>query len=185
MTCTVNTACGVSEDFGWPALQRGVAQDRVHTVILGLAMNLTRAACSQLADPRRGFASVLTVMFLVLALLGVQAVCSVHLDTPGHSSGAGHGTVGQHAAPAAATASDQAVHTDLGHPGEAPSDCAEDRTVTARYDRTVSPSTDLDGAPPPAVQWHVPGIQPDRLRAPSGLAVAPAPSLHALGISRT
>lgn len=148
-------------------------------------MNLTRAARSQLADPRRGFASVVTVMFLVLALLGVQAVCSVHLDTADHSSGATHGTVGQHAAPAAAAASDQTAHSDRGHHGEDPSDCAEDRTVTARYDRTASPSTDLDGAPPRAVQWHVPGIAPDRPRAPSGLAAAPAPSLHALGISRT
>lgn len=148
-------------------------------------MNLTRAVRSQLADPRRGFASILTVVFLVLAILGVQSVCSVHLDTTGHSGEATHGTVGQHAAPAAATASDQTVHTDKGHHGEAPSGCAEDRTVTARYDRTVSPSTDLAGPPSLAVQWLVPGIAPDAPRAPSGLAAAVAPSLHALGISRT
>lgn len=148
-------------------------------------MNLTRALRSQFADPRRGFASLLTVMFLVLAVLGVQAVCSVHLDETGHSSTSAHDAVGQHTAPAAATASDPTAHADSGHHGEGPSDCAEDRTVTARYDRTVSPSTDLAGAPPLAVQWLVPGIAPDGPRAPSGLAVAAAPSLHALGISRT
>ena len=146
-------------------------------------MNLTRAARSLLAAPRRGFASVLTVMFLVLAVLGVQAVCGVHLDEA-HSSTSAHGAVGQHSAPAAATASDQASQADPEHPGD-PNHCSEDRTETARYDRTVSPSTDLAGVAPLAVHWLVPGITHHGPRAPSGQVAAAAPSLHALGISRT
>ncbi|WP_454850197.1 hypothetical protein [Promicromonospora soli] len=138
-------------------------------------MNLTRAARSLLADPRHGFASVLTVMFLVLTILGVQAACAVHLDE----------AVEQHALPAAATVSDQATQADPEHPGEDPTDCAEDTTVTARYDRTLSPSMDFAGLPSLAVQWQVPEFRYDGARAPSGEAVAAAPSLHALGISRT
>ncbi|MFC8796209.1 hypothetical protein ACFT2C_00610 [Promicromonospora sp. NPDC057138] len=148
-------------------------------------MNLTRAARSPLADPRRGFASVLTVMFLVLAVLGVQAACGVHLDEAGHGSAAAYGAVGQHALPDAATASDQAAQADPEHPGEDPNVCADDSTVTARHDRTLSPSTDLAGGPSLALQWLVPDMAHHGPRVPAGSAVAAAPSLHALGISRT
>ncbi|WP_454850157.1 hypothetical protein [Promicromonospora soli] len=148
-------------------------------------MNLTRAARSTLADPRRGFASVLTVMFLVLAILGVQAVCGVHLDQAGHASAPLHGAVGQHAAPAVATTPDQAAEAAPGYHDPDPTDCAEDRTENARYDRTLSPSTDLVGVAPTAVQWLVPDHTHLSPRASSDLVAAAAPSLHALGISRT
>jgi hypothetical protein len=124
-------------------------------------------------------------MFLVLVVLGVQAVCGVHLDEAGHSSTHTHDAVGQHAAPAMATASDQAAQAAPEHHDQDPNHCAEDPTVTARSDRTVSPSIDLARAPALAMQWPVPGIAHHAPRAPSGLAVADAPSLHALGISRT
>jgi hypothetical protein len=147
-------------------------------------MNLTRAARSPLADPRRGFVSVLTAVFLVLVVLGVQALCGVHAHEADHSSTSPHGAVEQHAASGAA-ASDPAAQVVPGHPGEGPNDCVEDRTVTARYDRTLSPSMDLAGPQALALQWLVPDIAQHDARAPSGLAVAAAPSLHALGISRT
>jgi len=153
-------------------------------------MNLTRVARPSLADPRRGLASVLTVMLLVFAVLAVQAVCSVHLHQAEHSGTSADGAVGQqYATVTAQAAPDQAVPDQaaqaLERPGEDPYDCAEDRTITARYDRTVSPSTDLAGVPSLAMQWLVPAIAEHGTRAPSGLAAAAAPSLHALGISRT
>lgn len=147
-------------------------------------MNLTRTARSPLAAPRRGFASVLTVVFLVLAVLGVQAVCGVHPHEADHSGTSSHGAVEQHA-PLSAAASDQVAQIGAEHPGEDPNDCAEDRTVTARYDRTLSPSMDLVGVPSLALQWLVPDIAHHEPQAPSGPALAAAPSLHALGISRT
>ncbi|WP_369369852.1 hypothetical protein AB1046_13660 [Promicromonospora sp. Populi] len=143
-------------------------------------MNLTRRISSLLADPRRGFAGVLTVMFLVLTVLGVQVLCSVHLDEAGHSD------VEQPAMVAAVGAPDRVAEVAPGHhDGEDPFDCSEDRTLTARYDRTLSPSTDLAEAPGLALQWLVPDTAHHVLRVPSGVAAAAAPSLHALGISRT
>jgi len=153
-------------------------------------MNLTRVARPSLADPRRGLASVLTVMLLVFAVLAVQAVCSVHLHQAEHSGTSADGAVGQpYATVTVQAVPDQAVPDQaaqaLERPGEDPYDCAEDRTITARYDRTVSPSTDVAGVPSLAMQWLVPAIAEHGTRAPSGLAAAAAPSLHALGISRT
>jgi hypothetical protein len=129
-------------------------------------------------------------MFLALVVLGVQAVCGVHVDDAGHGATSAYGAVGHHAVQAAATAPDQVTgaapgHHGEGHHGEDPNHCAEDRPVTARSDRTVSPSIDLARAPALAMQWLVPEIAHHFPKEPSGLAVADAPSLHALGISRT
>ncbi|MFD6142790.1 hypothetical protein [Promicromonospora sp. NPDC060271] len=151
-------------------------------------MNLTRAVRSPLAAPRRGLTSVLTAMFLALVVLGVQAVCGVHLDDAGHGAAA-YGAAEHHAAQVSATAPDQVTgapgqHGD-GHHGEGPNHCAEDRPVTARSDRTVSPSVDLARAPALAMRWLVPELAHHCPTDPSGLAMAEAPSLHALGISRT
>jgi hypothetical protein len=153
-------------------------------------MNLTRAARSPLAAPRRGLTSVLAALFLALVVLGVQAVCGVHLDDAGHGGTSAYGAVEHDAAHATATAPDQVVgatpgHHGEGHHGEGPNHCAEDRPVTARSDRTVSPSIDLARAPALAMQWLVPELAHHCPQEPSGLAVAAAPSLHALGISRT
>ncbi|WP_129787952.1 hypothetical protein [Promicromonospora panici] len=154
-------------------------------------MNVTRVARPSLADPRRGLAGVLTVMFLVFAVLAVQAVCGVHRHAADHSGTSADGAVGQqYAAVAAQAVPDEAVPDEAAHaaperPGQDPYDCAEDRPITARSDRTVSPSTDLAGVPALAVQWLVPAVADHGTRTPSGLAAATAPSLHALGISRT
>lgn len=133
--------------------------------------------------------SVLTAMFLVLVVLGVQAVCGVHLDGAGHGGTSAYGAADHDAAQAAATAPDQVTGVAAGHHGdghgEGPNHCAEDRPVTARSDRTVSPSIDLARAPALAMQWLVPELAHHCLQEPAGLAVAAAPSLHALGISRT
>ncbi|WP_454860021.1 hypothetical protein [Promicromonospora soli] len=174
-------------------------------------MNLTRVARPSLADPRRGLASVLTVLLLVFAVLAVQAVCSVHLHQADRSGTSAGGAVGQQyaavtvqaapdlaapdlaapdlAAPGMAVPDqaipDQAAHAAPERPAQDPYDCAEDRTITARYDRTVSPATEQAGVPSLAMQWLVPAIAEHGVRAPSGLVAAAAPSLHALGISRT
>lgn len=126
-------------------------------------------------------------MFLVLAVLGVQAVCGVHPHAADHGSTSTRGAVGQYASSAGAV-SVQAVSVQAGHaehPGQGSNHCAEDRTVTARYDRAPSPSMDLAGPTSLALRWLVPDLASQGHRAPSGLAVAAAPSLHALGISRT
>ena len=81
--------------------------------------------------------------------------------------------------------SDQATEAGPGHHGDDPTHCSEERTATARYDRTLSPFPDLAQAPALAQRWLVPGFTHHATRTPSGLAVAAAPSLHALGISRT
>jgi hypothetical protein len=167
-----------------------IAPQRVHSVTLGLAMNLTRAARSPLAAPRRGLTSVLTAMFLALVVLGVQAVCGIHLDDAGHGGTSAYGAAGHHTAQATATAPGHATEVVSGqdgdgHHGEGPNHCVEDRPVTARSDRTVSPAVDLARAPTLAMRWLVPEIAHHCPKEPSGLAVAEAPSLHALGISRT
>ena len=153
-------------------------------------MNLTRAARSPFAAPRRGLASVLTAMFLALVVLGVQAVCGVHPDDADHGGTSAYAAAGQHAVQASAAVPDQVAgatpgHHGGGHHGEGPNHCAEDRPVTARSDRNVSPSIDLARAPALAMQWLVPEITKHCPHEPAGLAVAAAPSLHALGISRT
>ena len=147
-------------------------------------MNLTRAARSPFADTRRAFASVLTVMFLVLAVLGIQAVCGVHHEG-GHSSAHLDMAAGHHATSAVLGTPGQAGEADPGDHGGDLSHCSEERTATARYDRTLSPFPDLAEAPILAQQWLVPGIAHHATSEPSGLAVTAAPSLHALGISRT
>lgn len=152
-------------------------------------MNLTRAARSPFAAPRRGLTSVLTAMFLALVVLGVQAVCGVHPDDAGHGGTSAYAAAGQHAVQASAAVPDQVAGATPGHHGghhgEGPNHCAEDRPVTARSDRNVSPSIDLARAPALAMQWLVPEITQHCPHEPAGLAVAAAPSLHALGISRT
>lgn len=129
-------------------------------------------------------------MFLVLVVLGVQAVCGVHLDDAGHGATSADGAAGHHTAQATVATPDHVIaaapgHHGGGHHGEDPNHCAEDRPATARADRTVSPSVDLARAPTLAMQWLVPELAHHSPQEPSGLAVAAAPSLHALGISRT
>ena len=152
-------------------------------------MNLTCAARSQLADPRRESASILAIMFVVLTVLGVQILCGIHLDEAGHRGAHVDAAAGHYAAPAVVGTLDQLTEPGAGHHGghhgEDGNHCSEDRTATARYERTLSPFPDLAGAPDLAQQWLVPDLAHDAPRVPSGVAVAAAPSLHALGISRT
>jgi hypothetical protein len=135
-------------------------------------------------------------MFVVLSVLGVQVLCGIHLDAGhhgldehGHRGGHVEAAVGHQVTAAAVGTPDQVTEVDPGHHGGHHGDggnhCSEDRTATARYERTLSPFPDLTGAPDLARQWFVPGMAHVAPRVPSGVAVAVAPSLHALGISRT
>ncbi|MEU4362251.1 hypothetical protein [Promicromonospora sp. NPDC023987] len=152
-------------------------------------MNLTRAARSQLADPRREPASLLAIMFVVLAVLGVQVLCGIHPHEAGHHSAHLDGAAGHQVAPAVVETQAQVTEPGHGqhggHHGGDGDHCSEDRTATVRYERTLSPFPDLAGVPHLAQQWLVPDLAHDAPRVPSGVAVAAAPSLHALGISRT
>lgn len=143
-------------------------------------MTLTRAARSLLAEPRRATKRVLAVMFLAVTVLGAQLLCGVHLEEAGHAHPAT--AVGQYAASALLTADGEGAD---GHHGEAGDHCTENRTATARADRTVSPSAELAAAPELAVQWLVADTVHAQPTVSTGVAVAAAPCLHALGISRT
>ncbi|WP_460708245.1 hypothetical protein [Myceligenerans halotolerans] len=134
-------------------------------------MTLTRRIRPFLAGSRRDLARVLTVMCLVLAVIGVQAVCSVHLDESGHGGGAHADAV--------------VVVPDSGHHGEGRYDCHEGGPVTARSDRAPASSPDLAAAPECIEPWRAAAGTRDARQVPTGVAVAAAPSLHALGISRT
>ncbi|MFI6424623.1 hypothetical protein [Promicromonospora sp. NPDC050880] len=176
-------------------------------------MNPTRHPRPLLAAPRREITGVLAVMAFVLTVLGVQVLCGIHPDA-GHAhpaaSVAHHATSSQpvmssqqatsahHATPAQDPTAAQhtrahhappAAHhgTTPGHHGHGhdPSDCAEDRPTSARYERTASLALDVTAATNPAPRWLLPAPAPHQARATGYAVLSAAPSLHALGISRT
>jgi hypothetical protein len=157
-------------------------------------MSLTRHLHSPIAGPRRGSASVWTVMLLVLAVVSVQALCTVHLDdlvrstthSAGSSTSHAHGVVGQDAVQGITGSQDASARAasepalDGGSHG-----CFDRHPMTTQCDpaRPLPPSPAV--VPDLAVQRLVPGMTRHESRAePSGTAAA-APSLHAMGISRT
>lgn len=140
-------------------------------------MSLTRRLRSLLADPRRESASILTVMFLVLTVVGVHVLCSVHLDErldglDGQGASHSHGA---------------AVHA-AGHDSEhggGSHGCADHHRVAAQCDplRPAAPAPAV--TPELAVQWLVPAPASHEPLTRSSVTLPTAPSLTALGISRT
>lgn len=63
--------------------------------------------------------------------------------------------------------------------------CSDQHTATAQSDQTRPLPKGPSTVPNLAVRWLVPEAAGHRIRISSGVAAATAPSLHALGISRT
>jgi hypothetical protein len=145
-------------------------------------MSLTRRLHSLLADPRRGSASVLTVMLLVLTVISAHVLCSTHLN---EAESAGHSRVAavQSAVPATADASVvEAAPAPLGSDSHG---CSDHHSVTAQCDPVLLPPPGPAVVPELAVQWLVADLAHREPPARSSVTVAAAPSLTALGISRT
>ncbi|MFI9486936.1 hypothetical protein ACIG47_11140 [Promicromonospora sp. NPDC052451] len=142
-------------------------------------MSPPRRLRALLAGPGPGSAGVLSVLFLVLAVLGGPVVCGIHSDE--HPQ-AHHGSAVEAASgPAGGLApADRAEPTSDG--GEA--HCSDHGRATAQTDPVVSSSGPAAVAEP-AVQGIAPALAyPDHRTAP-GVVRPAAPSLHALGICRT
>ena len=148
-------------------------------------MNPTRRARTVLAGPRRGFASLLTAVLLVLTLVSASALGGSHRDGfphggPQAADGGGRlvtQTEGTDA-PAAGTAA--------GPVGAGRPDCPDRHSPLAQCDPLpLASSPGPAAAPAPTVSRFAPVAVPEDVPAPANTAEATAPSLHALGISRT
>ncbi|MFD7024018.1 hypothetical protein [Promicromonospora sukumoe] len=143
-------------------------------------MGLTRHLRSHLAGTRPGSAGALTVMFLVLTVASVHALCSVHLD--GHGGAQAH-DAGVHAA--AATAQEAVVETAPEPLGGGSHGCSDQHDLTARCDPVLVSPGFLTTLPDRGAHRQPPAVVDQEHRAASSVADAEPPSLHALGISRT
>lgn len=148
-------------------------------------MGLTRHLRSLLAGPRRGAASVLTVMFLVLAVVSAHVLCSVQLDGETHSGAQAPDGGGQLAVYDVASAHDAVVEVVPEPLGGDSHGCSDHHPVTTRCDPVLPPPLVLAVMPERTVQRLAPAVVHQDHRAASSAATAAAPSLHALGISRT
>lgn len=141
-------------------------------------MGLTRHLRSHLAGSRLGSAGALTVMFLVLTVASVHALCSVHLD--GHGGAQAH-DAGTHVA----NAQDAVVETAPEPLGGGSHGCSDQHDLTARCDPVLVSSGFLAALPDRGAHRHAPAVVDQDNRTASSVADAEPPSLHALGISRT
>ncbi|MGW2092592.1 hypothetical protein [Promicromonospora sukumoe] len=141
-------------------------------------MGLTRHLRSHPAGTRPGSAGALTVMFLVLAVAGVHAVCGVHVDT--HDGAQAH-----HAGAHVASTQDAVVETAPEPLGGGSHGCSDQHDLTARCDPVLVSSGFLSALPDRGAQRHAPAVVDQEHRTATSVADAEPPSLHALGISRT
>lgn len=151
----------------------------------GVAMSLTRRPRSLLAGPRRESASVLTVVLLVLAVLSVHFLCSVHVDGQARSASHSHVAAVQGSGQETAPTETSAVDVATAPLGGGPHGCSDHHAVTEQCDPVMPSSPGPAVVPDFAVQWLVSDMALRESPAWSSGTVAAAPSLHALGISRT
>ena len=153
-------------------------------------MNVTRRTRALLAAPRRGLASLLTGLFLALAIIGAGVLCSVPLDAHLHGGTQVRDDGGQLAVqlaaapdPAGAEAPEPTAPEPL---GDGPRDCS-DRHAPSIQCAPLPPVTSPGPAAMPEPAFPQPALIPvhDDAPAPVNTAEATGPSLHALGISRT
>ena len=124
--------------------------------------------------------SVLSVMFVALALVSVHVLCSVHLDR-GHA-GHGHGEV-----PAVVSAAPAATVPGTGSEplGDESHGCGDHHSTSAQCD-PLRPSPVVSAVlPERTVQRTAPAAAYLDHRTADDVAAPAPPSLHALGISRT
>lgn len=147
-------------------------------------MRLTHHLRRLLAGPRRETASVLTIMLLVLAVVSVHVLCSVHLDAPAQSAGHSHQAV-QGSPQEPATVPTFVVEAAPGPMGSGSHGCSDHHSATVQCDPVTPTPPGPAVAPDLAVQWLVSDVAHREPAARQFGTVAAAPSLHALGISRT
>ncbi|MGI5191571.1 hypothetical protein ACQEVI_25755 [Promicromonospora sp. CA-289599] len=124
-------------------------------------MDVTRRTRPLLAGVRRGLAGALTAMLLVLAVVSAGAVVSTYHDAT---------TVEVAVGP---------IHDGL-------RDCSDHHSPSAHCDPVVPVfSSGPAAAPVPSTGWLVSAVGHGDTPVPANTADASAPSLHALGISRT
>ncbi|MEU4388614.1 hypothetical protein [Promicromonospora sp. NPDC023805] len=124
-------------------------------------MDATRRTRPLLAGARRGLANVLTAMFLVLAVVSAGAVCGTY-----------------HEATAVEVASGS-IHDGFG-------DCSDRHPPSVHCGPLLTVSSPGPAALPlPSAGTLVSAVVHDDVPVPANTADATAPSLHALGISRT
>ena len=129
--------------------------------------------------------SALTVMFLVLAVVSVHVLCSVHLDEHAHTGAQasdGGEVLAAHDVASAQDAAGEVVPEPLGGGSHG---CSDHRAVTAQCDPILPAPLVLAAVPERTVQRIAPAAVHQDHRTATSVAVAAAPSLHALGISRT
>ena len=124
-------------------------------------------------------------MFLVLAVLSVHFLCSAHVDGQAQSASHSHVAAVQGSGQEAAPTETSAVEVASAPLGGGSHGCFDHHVVTAQCDPVVPSSPGPAVVPDSAVQWLVSDMALRESPAWSGGTVAAAPSLHALGISRT
>lgn len=124
-------------------------------------MDMTRRTRPSFAGVRRGLAAVLTAMLLVLAVVSAGVVCSTYHEAT---------AVQVVAAP---------IHDGL-------RDCSDHHSPSAHCDPLLPVFSPGPGAAAvPSTGWLVSAVGHSSTPLPANTADATAPSLHALGISRT
>ncbi|MFC4626668.1 hypothetical protein ACFO6V_00395 [Promicromonospora alba] len=124
-------------------------------------MDVTRRTRPRLAGVRRGLTSVLTAMFLVLAVVSAGVVCGAYHEAT-------------------------AVEIASGPTRDDARYCSDDHRQSAQCD--VLPPVSSSGPAAllePSTGGLVTAVVHDDTPVPATTADATAPSLHALGISRT
>lgn len=124
-------------------------------------MDVTHRTRPLLAGVRRGLAGVLTAMFLVLAVVGAGVVCGTYPEASVVEVAAGP------------------IHDGL-------RDCSDHHSPSAHCDPLLPVfSPGPAAAPVASTGWLVSAVGHGDTPVPANTADATAPSLHALGISRT
>jgi len=147
-------------------------------------MRLTRRLPSLLADPRRESANILTVMLVVLAVISAHVLCGVHLNEQAQGVGHSHEVAVQSAARAPAAAETPVAEVAPAPLGDSHG-CSDHHSVTVRCDPVLQPPPGPAAVPELAMQWLVSDMAHHEPPVRSSVTVAAAPSLTALGISRT
>ncbi|WP_344105806.1 hypothetical protein [Myceligenerans crystallogenes] len=147
-------------------------------------MILIRHLRSVLAAVCPGPLGAVSVMFLVLAMVGVHSLCNVHRDVP--SPEAGHSHDSSLVLVADVEAAEETPVEALREPlGIGSHGCADHHTAAAQCDPVLLAPVLHASMPEPDKQRLAPALAQQKQPTVSGRSTPAAPSLHALGISRT
>jgi hypothetical protein len=124
-------------------------------------------------------------MLLVLAIISAHLLCSTHPNE--QAQGAGHPYVAavQSSEHGPATTGASVAVAAPAPPGDGSHGCSDHHPVTAQCDPVLLPAPGPAAVPELAMQWLVSDMARHEPTVPLSTTVAAAPSLTALGISRT